>query len=107
MPTSSADIENRIQLAIEAVREGTCTTWKAAAKHFYLDYDLLLQRSHRRPTNYSRGGQNKKLLEKENRSLRQYYERCILTGDPPKRKHIQAATNSICRAVGKKPVTKT
>ena len=42
MPTFSADIENRMQLAIEAIREGTCTTWKAAAKHFYLDYNLLL-----------------------------------------------------------------
>jgi hypothetical protein len=54
-----------MQLAIEGVRDGSFTTWTAAAKHYYVDYDLLLQRSHGRLTNHSRGGQNKKLLEEE------------------------------------------
>jgi hypothetical protein len=66
----------------------------------------LIARSYGRPTNHIKGGQNKKLTEEEDQSLRRYYERCIITGDPPERYYIKAAANSICRTAGKKPVSK-
>ena len=106
MPTPSAGIEKRLQQAIKAVRTGQINTFPQAAKHYYVDYDLLIARSHGRPTNHIKGGQNKKLTEEEDQSLRRYCERCIIAGDPPERYHIKAAANSICCATGKKPVSK-
>ena len=41
MPTLSADVEKRIQLAIKAVREGIFDTWTAAVQHYYVNYDLF------------------------------------------------------------------
>jgi hypothetical protein len=73
-----------------------------------VNYDVLRARSKGRLPNLSRGGKNKKIVDKEDEeeTLKLYYTRCILIGDPLERKHIKAATNSILHAVGKKSVSK-
>ena len=107
MGTPSTDEERRIQLAIEAVREGTFPNWRQAARHYYVNYDVLRNRAKGRKTNHSRGGRNKKLADDEEATLKRYCERCILAGEPPEKKHIEAAANSILRAAGKRRVSKS
>ena len=94
-----------MQLAVQAMRDGKYTTFKEAAAKFYVPYNLTLQRLHGRATNHSRGGNNKKFSEEEDQALIRYCERCILTGDPPEKRHIKAAANSIARVAGKTPVS--
>jgi hypothetical protein len=77
-----------------------------AARHFYVNYDVLRARSKGRLPNLSRGGKNKNIADKEEETLKLYYTCCILVGDPLERKYIEAAANSILRAVGKKSVSK-
>jgi hypothetical protein len=93
-----ADVEDRIEWAIRDVRSGKKYTFREAAAYYYLLYDILIARARGRPTNHSRGGQNKIFLEEDIATLRRFYERCILSRDPLKRKHIKAAVNSIRRA---------
>jgi hypothetical protein len=106
MPTPSIGIEKRLQQAIKAIYTGQINTFPQAAKYYYIDYNLLIARSYGRPTNHIKGGQNKKLIEEENQSLRQYYKRYIIIGDPPERYHIKVVANSIYYTTGKKPVLK-
>jgi hypothetical protein len=105
MPTIHADVEDRIEWAIRDVRSGKKCTFREAAAYYYLPYDILIARARGRPTNHSRGGQNKIFSEEDTATLRRFCERCILSGDPPERKHIKAAANSIRRAQGKPPVS--
>ena len=106
MPTPSAADEQRVQKAIRDVRAGILPNWAVAARKHCINYDLLRARAKGRPTNHIRGGQNKKLASDEEVTLKLYCERCILVGEPPERKHIKAAANSILCTVGKKPVSK-
>jgi hypothetical protein len=101
MPTIHADVEDRIQWAIQDVRSGKKSTYREAASYYYLLYDILIARARGRPINYTRGGQNKIFSEEDTTTLRRFCERCILSGDPLERKYIKAAANSIRRAQGK------
>ena len=69
MPTPSADIEERMQLAVQAVWDGKYTTFKEAAAKFYVPYNLTLQWSHGRATNHSCGDNNKKFSKEEDQAL--------------------------------------
>jgi Tc5 transposase DNA-binding domain len=106
IPTPSAADERRIQKVIQEVRAGHLPNLATAARNHHVNYDLLRARAKGRPTNHSKGGQNKKLASDEEATLRLYCERCILAGEPPERKHIKAAANSILRTVGIKSVSK-
>ena len=106
MSTPSAADEQRVQKAIRDVRAGILPNWAVAARKHCINYDLLWARAKGRPTNHIRGGRNKKLASDEEVTLKLYCEWCILAGEPPERKHIKAAANSILRTVGKKPVSK-
>jgi hypothetical protein len=106
MGTPSPANELKLKKAIDALnyRRFLCIT--DASRHFNVDYDLLRARRKGRKTNYTRGGKNKKLVDKEEAILILYYERCIKVGRPLERPYIVAAANTILRAAGKKPVSK-
>jgi hypothetical protein len=96
-----ADVEDCIEWAIQDVRSGKKYTFRKAAAYYYLPYDILIARACRRPTNHSKGGQNKIFSEEDTVTLRRFCKRCILSEDPLKRKYIKVATNNIRRAQGK------
>ena len=88
MPTPSAADERRIQKAIQEVRAGHLPNLATAARNHHVNYDLLRARAKGRPTNHSKGGENKKLASDEEVTLRLYCERCILAGEQIGRAHV-------------------
>jgi hypothetical protein len=83
MGTATADEERRFQLALKAIADGKFKSFAAAARHFYVKYNILRSRSHGICSNHSRGGKNKALLKDEDAALRLYCERAIKLGLPP------------------------
>jgi hypothetical protein len=51
MGTSSPDEEARMSQAIQAMKRGEFTTWKEAARHYIVNYQVLKARAKGRPTN--------------------------------------------------------
>ncbi len=106
MPTPSASDEIRLERALHAVETGLQPNLAASARHYNCNYDLLRARQRGRGTNHTRGGHNTALDEEQEESLELYCKRLILMGEPPERRHIEKAANTILRAKDKHPVSK-
>lgn len=106
MPTLNSDEEERIAMALRDKEKSRFKTWKDASRYYYVNYDVLRVRAKGRKGNASKEGRNRRLNTEQEAVLKLYCERCILTGHPPERAHINAAANSILRAIGKPPVSK-
>jgi hypothetical protein len=77
-----------------------------ATRHYGYNYDVTRARAKRIQGNWLKGGKNKRLNNKEEATLVQYYKRRILYNNPPECPHIVAAANIILQATGKKHVLK-
>ena len=65
MPTPSADVEKRMQLAVQTIWNSKYTIFKEAAAKFYVLYDFTLHQSYDRATNHSCEDNNKKFSKEE------------------------------------------
>ena len=72
MPPKSRDIEQRIAQASKAMDEDRTLKGTEAAARFQAPYHRLMARQRGRPASHTRGGHNKKLLEPEDESLKDY-----------------------------------
>jgi len=69
MPTITPEEETLIQKALQSVREGRFPHYAAASRHYDCNYDVLHARAHGIQGNWSRGGRNKRLNDKEEATL--------------------------------------
>ena len=93
--------EFRIANAINDLNNGKFLTTAEAARVHKVDYQKLWARQLGWAPKLTVGGLNKTLSPDQEAALCLYMNRCIALGRPAKKKHIQAAANTILRAASK------
>ena len=95
-----SEIEELISRAIDLLDQNPTMKVSKAAIQVGAPYRRLLNRRKGIPKSSSRGGQNKKLSEPADESLKEYLSMLFYMGRPANKKILVRAANSILRAQG-------
>ena len=97
MPPADQHEEQKVQQALELIRQNPGIKLAEAARQTRASYPRLLRRNNGIPRSLSRGGHNKKLNKLKSGALKEYLLMCHGMGRGAGLEHVVAAANSILR----------